>query len=281
MTTLETIGYTAGGGLGVTLITIGLFGCAVKARSTYIAPRCTARPKETIYNPRPTAFSQSQARGNAWLGWVAWCNSLSYETLLRGVPGTGTRKGGMEGILLKVNMDGVVLMRFQALCLKVCILITVLCLGVILPINLTARCHHQPNNIDTPPSCYGNTNFTNYEITTLAHIPDLLNSTKVSDHIYSKDRFGVLGRLYGIILCTWIVAYYACNRMYWEWKTLLALRRVYYLEKDHWSERRKELENSLLRSRGNDTDDDDPENPMNKRDPWIPVSSPTSVAIFD
>lgn len=248
---------------------MGFFGCAVKARSTYIAPRCTARPKETIYNPSSDVASQN--RGNAWLGWVIWCNSLSYETLLRGVPGTGTRKGGTEGIMLKVNMDGIVLLRFQALCLRICLLINVLCLGIILPVNITARCQYvQTEGI--LPSCFGTTNFTNYEITTLAHIPDLTNSSNIRDHIYSIDRSPILGRLYGIVLCTWIIGFYACRRINWEWKTLLALRRVYYLEKDHWSERRQELEHSLLQSRGVDADDDDPDNPMNNRDPWIPVS---------
>ena len=35
------------------------------------------------------------------------------ETVLKGVPGTGTRKNGMEGSMLKVNLDGIVLLRFH------------------------------------------------------------------------------------------------------------------------------------------------------------------------
>lgn len=33
--------------------------------------------------------------------------------MLRGIPGTGTREGGMKGKLLGVNLDAVVLFRFH------------------------------------------------------------------------------------------------------------------------------------------------------------------------
>jgi hypothetical protein len=46
-------------------------------------------------------------------GWIPWTLSLSYDQLLTGVPGTGTRKDGMEGSLLKVNLDGIILLRFH------------------------------------------------------------------------------------------------------------------------------------------------------------------------
>ena len=54
-----------------------------------------------------------QYRGGPAFGWIPWTLSLSYDTLLQGVPGTGTRKGGMEGAMLKVNLDGIVLLRFH------------------------------------------------------------------------------------------------------------------------------------------------------------------------
>lgn len=111
MTTLQAISYTFAVGCGTTAISLGLFGLAVRSRSPYIAPRCTARPKNTIYNP--AALQGPQARGSPMMGWISWCNSLSYDTLLKGVPGTGTRNGGLSGMPLKVNMDGIVLLRFQ------------------------------------------------------------------------------------------------------------------------------------------------------------------------
>ena len=39
--------------------------------------------------------------------------SLSYDTMLRGVPGIGTRKGGLTESLLKVNLDAILLFRFH------------------------------------------------------------------------------------------------------------------------------------------------------------------------
>lgn len=172
--------------------------------------------------------------------------------------------------MLNVNMDGIVLLRFQALCLRISALITALCLFAILPMNLTARCYYEEYE-GAPMACfnYAQTNLTNYEVTTMANIPDLFNVTSpLLDSVFSIERINSLGRFYGIVLCTWIVYYVACKRMHLEWKSLLALRRVYYLERDHWSERRRELENSLLRSRKDDAED----GTMDKRDPWIPVS---------
>ena len=140
MTTLQAIGFTCVGGTAVFVTTFAFFGVAVRYRSHNIAPRCTARHPDVIYNPharRPRATSQNnkksdvesntgqfqernsmtreeaQYRGGAALGWIPWVLSLSYDTLLRGIPGTGTRKGGMEGSLLKVNVDAIVLFRFH------------------------------------------------------------------------------------------------------------------------------------------------------------------------
>jgi Late exocytosis, associated with Golgi transport len=265
MATLIVIGYTAGGGLVMCAASLVLFECAVRCRSTFIAPRCSARPPETIYNPNP--IHDCQKRGWPIFGWIGWVNSLSYETLLQGVPGTGTRKGGLEGIMLKVNMDGIVLLRFQYLCLKVCALISVLCIGIILPMNLTARCGYQHSS-KAFSACFDPalTNLTDYQVTTLANIPEL----KASENAMSMIHFEswISARLYVVVLCTWVIYFVACVYMNLEWKTLLALRRVYYLEKDHWEERRRELEESLLRSR----EDIEGNKVMSNRDPWIPVS---------
>lgn len=54
-----------------------------------------------------------QDRGNPFLGWIPWTLHLSYDRMLRGIPGTGTRDGGMGGKLLGVNLDAVVLFRFH------------------------------------------------------------------------------------------------------------------------------------------------------------------------
>ena len=112
MTRLDQIAVTMGAGLIVQTTAIFLFGVACKLRSTNIAPRCEARPRNVIYNPNPT--DPSQDRGNPWVGWVAWVLKLSYDDLLQGVPGTGTRDGGLTGSLLRVNMDNIVMLRFHS-----------------------------------------------------------------------------------------------------------------------------------------------------------------------
>ena len=54
-----------------------------------------------------------QDRGNPFLGWIPWTLRLSYDRMLRGIPGTGTRNGGMGGKLLGVNLDAIVLFRYH------------------------------------------------------------------------------------------------------------------------------------------------------------------------
>jgi hypothetical protein len=155
MTTLQAIGFTAAGGGVVAAFTFAFFALSVRVRSYNIAPRCTARSKDTIYNPKAKRGRRSfflfgrrdsshhhpskikkdddaaaivqagdyeserrtreevQYRGGPMFGWIPWTLSLSYDQLLTGVPGTGTRKDGMEGSLLKVNLDGIILLRFH------------------------------------------------------------------------------------------------------------------------------------------------------------------------
>ena len=152
MATLTAIGFTAAGGGVVTAFSFAFFAVAVRSRSNNVAPRCTARSKNTIFNPNGRRGKRSffllgnqrdskkddgeggdnesnipgdeslnnektkeevQYRGGPMFGWIPWTLSLSYDQLLQGVPGTGTRKDGMAGINLRVNMDGIVLLRFH------------------------------------------------------------------------------------------------------------------------------------------------------------------------
>lgn len=111
MTTLEAIGFTVAGGSIVFLLSLLAFGIAVRSQSNKVAPRCAARPKQVIYNPKPEHAEQN--RGSALLGWIRWSMRLTYDTMLKGVPGTGTRKQGLEGSMLNCTMDGIVLLRFN------------------------------------------------------------------------------------------------------------------------------------------------------------------------
>lgn len=58
-------------------------------------------------------YSHPQDRGNPFLGWIPWTLNLSYDRMLRGIPGTGTRNGGMSGQLLAVNLDAIILFKFH------------------------------------------------------------------------------------------------------------------------------------------------------------------------
>jgi hypothetical protein len=66
-------------------------------------------------------------------------------------------------------------------------------------------------------------------------------------------------RLYGIVLCAWIIYYYACMLLQNEWKEVLALRRVYYLENDLWARRKRELEVTIYASSEEEEEDEDDE----------------------
>jgi len=255
------------------IVSFGFFGVVVRTRSPYIAPRCTARPRDVIYNPSPS--SKAQKRGSPMFGWIPWCNELSYDQLLRGVPGTGTRQGGLQGALLKVNLDGIVLLRFHALCMRITLVATFLCLVIILPLNLSARCWNF-SNTDAQNCNIATYNLTNYERTTLANIPSLAAATQAPSTI--------LGRLYGIVLCSWLICLYACMAIQQEWIEMLALRRVYYLEYNHWRERKRELQQTLLKEfegannasasgSAHKIAEQVPkkrDDPVRHRDPWIP-----------
>ena len=58
-------------------------------------------------------YKHIQDRGNPFLGWIPWTLHLSYDRMIRGVPGTGTRDEGMSGQLLGVNLDAIVLFRYN------------------------------------------------------------------------------------------------------------------------------------------------------------------------
>lgn len=276
MTTLQAIGFTLLGGATVSIISLVVFGVAVRKQSVYVAPRCAARPPSVIYNPDPNR-DKSQDRGSPMLGWIWWTLSLSYDTMLRGVPGTGTRKGGLSGSMLNVNLDAILLLRFHALCLRISFIATLLCLAVIFPINITARCNNvsdDPEDENYDPNCFSDEyKLTNYEKTTLANIPPLeikedgegerlrAGVFGANNSIWGTPFRGILARLYFVVLCSWVVTIYTCRLLSREWGDALALRRVYYLECDHWNRRKYELEETML---NDDIDDEEEEDNKGK-----------------
>ena len=234
MTTLQSISFTLAGGLCVTAVSLVCFGVAVRARHPYIAPRCTARPKDAIYNPDPQHSCQD--RGSPMLGWIAWTLGLTYDTMLRGVPGTGTREGGMSGMLLSVKLDGIVLLRFHTMAMKVAGLATVLLIGIILPAYTSGQCHirgfaNEEGMVEGCASLVANV--TNYERTTIANVPSLTDVVDSKESLFATQN-GTLGRLYAVTIVMWIITAYFLYCLKDEWIQILAMRRVYYLESDIW-----------------------------------------------
>eukprot|EP00980_Cylindrotheca_fusiformis_P028826 scaffold22653_cov119-Cylindrotheca_fusiformis.AAC.7 len=260
MATLSAIYVTLASGVGFFAVTLGFFSIAVVQRSIFVAGRCVARPRDVIYNPNPK--HPCQDRGSTIFGWMAWAMSLTFDTMLSGVPGTGTRDGGLKGKLLKVNLDGIVLLRFHHLGLRICFLATVLYLGVLLPIYFTAQCSEVRR--DSSENCR-EYNLTDYQKLTLANIPTLNpdDSSSLLRHIDIQER-EYLGRLYGVVLCAWIVTWYALSQLQMEWIDVLAMRRVYYLEANHYEDRKEELE-TIAEDAG--TED---EAYIAKRAVWVP-----------
>lgn len=140
------------------------------------------------------------------------------------------------------------------------------------------------------------TTLTNYGRTTIANIPFDVNGNStwiisLDKHFFTKEfwensKLQDMLRLYAIALCTWIIYYFALKNVKKEWSENLVLRRVYYLEADHYGKRQTELDKTIYLPRNEDSDDSDDEMDIKKRrainkkgrksksykerQPWIP-----------
>ena len=142
VTTLQDIGYVLIVNSSITVVSFIFFYFAVRTRSVNIAPRSAARSPNTIYNPVATRGKKKeeskkekyndeddgsvacnydddaskyhvQFRGGPMFGWIPWTLNMSYEKMLKGIPGTGTRNNGMAGKMLNLNLDDIVFLRFH------------------------------------------------------------------------------------------------------------------------------------------------------------------------
>ncbi len=219
-------------------------------------------PSTSPSSPITTATTalHPQDRGNPFLGWIPWTLHLSYDRMLRGIPGTGTRSKGMEGKLLGVNLDAIVLFRYHALCLRVTAVACILCIGIILPMNITACEEGKCNN-----------GLTNYGRTTIANVvstfsqPSTTNDTSQQQTTKNTGFWNIfwtnqstlhLLRLYAIAMCTWYITYFTLKNIKREWRENLVLRRVYYLEADHYGNRMAELDRTVYNHPGGVADDE-------------------------
>jgi len=233
MATLSAMGFNLVGSMSVFCVSIVLFGTAVKRQNKFIAARCAARPPTVIYNPSPYR-DPCQNRGNPTFGWIPWTMGLTYETMLRGVPGTGTRNDGLSGALLKVNLDGIILLRFHHLCLRVCLRACILYLLVILPIYATTQCRRFGETKDDDSACLQEDFFTDeysYDRLTLANIPVLISSRydglgDVISSSFLPEHGGLLARLYAVVFVTWAVTYYVLRELRAEWGEGESIRTI-------------------------------------------------------
>lgn len=246
---LTAIGVTLAFSISVLAAVLFAFALAMRFRSTNIAPRCEARPRNVIYNPDPCA-DPAQRKGNPFcLGWVSWVLNLTYKDLLQGVPGTGTRDGGMTGKMLTVNLDHIILLRFNALGLKIASVAMIVYCTICLPIYFYARCSHVPlgdvkgeNGSEIQEQCTNEQNYTfsSYSRFTLGNVPDLSADYLTTDYHLSSFL------LYMVSIASWIVVWFACFEMFHEWIDEVALRRVYYLEYNHYEGSKEELNATMM-----------------------------------
>ena len=68
-----------------------------------------------------------------------------------------------------------------------------------------------------------------------------------SNFFWAGGNTPTLVRLYVIALCTWYITYFALKNIERDWKENLVLRRVYYLEADHYGNRQAELDETVYR----------------------------------
>lgn len=221
MATLQQLYVNLGTGGVVASVSCVLFGLAVwLGYNDKVAPRTWSRPPEILKNilRQPYAFS-----------WIFWSFQQTYPRLMDGIPGTGTRQKGWKGPKLKVNLDGIIMLKYHVLLFKVALVATALCILVVLPVTRTAECDVELVGIGT---CRSLQNLTDFERTTIAHIPpqEYNNTAATSSSTtagssssgrYNKNPLNRLwignisSRYFAIALVSWIVYYYICRKYYY------------------------------------------------------------------
>jgi hypothetical protein len=350
------------GGCGIFFMC--LFGIAVKLEwNSQLTPKAWNRPRNVLKN----VLKKHRILGciNFYpLTWYLWARSLTYSQGMDGIAGTGTRDDGWTGPTLKMNLDGVILLKFHRMLFKISLLASILCCGVLLPTYTTIICDP---TIVSDRECERLVSLTDFEHLTILSVPEVkhntigereeewifggnsnsssslynnyttnnnnstsslssLSSSSSSSYIDpisdipitstyqpqqpnqnevlttsqlidengniiippaptltqhnadSKWVPGITWRLLTVALVSAIIYVYTCYLLWNEWIDNLALRRVYFLESDHYSIRMKELDDiANLQNK--------PEDPIiAKRPPFVPHPEmreiPPSVGLY-
>lgn len=160
--------------LSLLVITLSLlfFGLAVhKGWSEDLAPRSANRPKAVMKN----ALLYDNSVTFLPVALISWAYHLTLKECIMGVKGTGCRNNGFDGNLLTVNLDGIILMKYQTLLFKVSVLVAGLCTIILLPVYKTASCD---NEIFGTDSCLAYNNITGFRELTIENIPNKVVSSR-------------------------------------------------------------------------------------------------------
>jgi hypothetical protein len=200
-------------GLVICSLSLIAFGFAIRWEfNSQLAPRTWSRPRAVLKNVLQPGYFYS---------WWPWAMKLSYPDLLEGIPGTGTRQNGWAGPMLKCNLDGIIMLRFNVMLLRISIVATILCIAVLLPVFYTAGCDPEVLGIGT---CKPLENLTNFEQCTIINIPRLEYNNSAShvpdetDDGYWLQREsyfipGVTGRYASVVIVSFVIYIYACGTL--------------------------------------------------------------------
>mmetsp|Transcript_106364 Transcript_106364/g.216917 ORF Transcript_106364/g.216917 Transcript_106364/m.216917 type:complete len:1248 (+) Transcript_106364:328-4071(+) len=248
-----------------------------------LSPRIANRPKEITKNSLFHDLDPSLRNTIYYypVAFILWAYNLTYRQILKGLPGTGTRKNGREGPLLKANLDAIILLKYHTLLFKVSVLVAFLCVVFLIPINTTAKCdrvvfgfvtcsQHNATNVgfysttigNIPNKIYNNDRkeLSDFEVGINSNVilsvfkrdnPQtnltLANGTVVStsDDLRSMaNEFWVSDqtwRVYATLICCLLIYGYTMYLLTCEWVENVTLRREFFLEASVYAERMTEL----------------------------------------
>ena len=117
--------------------------------------------------------------------------TFAWGNMLQGIEGTGTRDDGWTGPTLKMNLDGIILLKYHYLLFKISLFTTIICCGILLPtyttslsicddVTDTKNSNYINNNNDTNSITNDNTIIPVRECQRLASLTDFENLTILS-----------------------------------------------------------------------------------------------------
>ena len=162
-----------------------LFGIAIKFEwNSQLTPKAWNRPRNVLKN-----VLKEHSIFGCWnlypVTWFLWARKLTYPAGMEGIPGTGTRDDGWSGPTLKMNLDGVILLKFHKMLFKIGLLATLLSCGVLLPTYTSSVCDPE---IVSEHECQRLSSLTDFENLTISHVPEVRRKNKKKDNKETNKR---------------------------------------------------------------------------------------------